>query len=93
MPRQGLFVLFVPASQSSCFFLVITDISPRHVIDPEWVPSRAGLEFAGGKTVAFGTGDLLENTGLELVTTGHRRYGYNHHGGFREADIISIKRT
>ena len=37
MPRQGLFVLFVPVPQLPCFFLVITYISPRYVIDPEWV--------------------------------------------------------
>jgi hypothetical protein len=37
MPRQGLFVLFVPAPQLPRFFLVITDISPRDAIDPEWM--------------------------------------------------------
>ena len=37
MPRQGLFVLFVHSPQLPCFFLVITDISPRDAIDPEWI--------------------------------------------------------
>ena len=37
IPRQGLFVLFVHSPQLPCFFLVITDISPRCAIDPDGV--------------------------------------------------------